>query len=63
MIRIKNLTPDIIHNNKMVEFDKLVAIKAEESIGSQMIYDICEGLREHLANMNELILGKLKELE
>ena len=28
-----------------------------------MIYEICEGLREVIGNMNELILKKLEELE
>ena len=52
MVRIKNLSPEIIYNNKMIEFEKLVAELAEENIGNQMIYDICEGLREVLSDMN-----------
>ncbi len=36
--------------------------KAEESIGTMMIYEICEALRENIINMNEIILKKLKEL-
>lgn len=63
IVRIKNLTPDIIHNNKMLEFDKLVAVKSEENLGNPMIYEICEALREILSNMNEVILKKLEELE
>ncbi len=63
IVRIKNLTPDIIHNNKMLEFEKLVASKADENIGNPMIYEICEALREIISNMNELILSKLAELE
>ena len=46
LVRLKNLTPDIIDNNRMIEFERLIAEKADESIGNQMIYDICEGLRE-----------------
>ena len=30
-IRIKNLVPDIIHNNKMAELEDIVAEKAKES--------------------------------
>ena len=28
-----------------------------------MLYDLCEHLREYLANMNEKILNKLQEIE
>ena len=63
IVRIKNLTPDIIHNNKMLEFDRLVATKADENIGNAMIYEICEAVREILSNMNDLVLKKLYELE
>jgi hypothetical protein len=45
-IIIKNLTPDIIDNNRILFFEKLVMQKAEESVGTFMIYEICEGLRE-----------------
>lgn len=62
-IIIKNLTPDIINNNLMIDFERLVLTKAEESIGTQMIYDVCEALREQISTMNEKILDKLKELD
>jgi hypothetical protein len=61
-IRLKNLSPDIINNNLILEFEKLIMKKAEESIGTMMIYEICEALRENIINMNEIILKKLKEL-
>lgn len=62
-IRIKNLCQDIIDNNLMIQFEQMVMTKAEESIGSQMIYDVCEHLREKLSDMNDKILYKLKEIE
>lgn len=40
----------------------MVTSKAEESLGMPMLYDVCEHLREQLANMNEKILNKLQEL-
>lgn len=33
-IIIKNLSQDIISNNMMIEFEKIVLFKAEESIGT-----------------------------
>ena len=61
-IRVKNMSPDIINNNMILEFEKLISNKAQESIGTFMLYEICEALREQIINMNEMILKKLKEL-
>ena len=47
----------------MIQFEQMVMTKAEESIGTQMIYDVCEHLRERLADMNEKILNKIYEIE
>jgi hypothetical protein len=58
-IRLKNLSQDIIDNNMMIVFEKLVMQKAEESLGMQMLYDVCEHLREQISNMNDKILNKL----
>lgn len=60
---LRNLTPDIIHNNLMIEFERLIIEKAEQSVGAAMIYDICEVVRDQLQNMNEKILNKLRELD
>jgi hypothetical protein len=45
-IRIKNLCKDIIDNNMILDFEKIVLTKAEESIGNLMIYDICDAIKE-----------------
>ena len=41
----------------------MIRSKAEENLGTFMIYEICESLREQLIEMNELILGKLREFD
>lgn len=61
-IRIKNLSPEIINNNIILEFDKLVTKKADESVGTMMIYEVCEALREKIGEMNDIILRKVDEL-
>lgn len=53
----------MIDNNMMIEFERLVVLKAEESVGSQMLYDVCEHLREIISNLNDKLLNKLKEYE
>ena len=62
-IRIKNLAMDIIDNNKILEFEKIVNEKAEGSLGTPMIYEICEALREILSEMNDMIISKLRVIE
>jgi hypothetical protein len=61
-IILRNLSQDIIDNNLMIHFEKLVTEKADESLGTQMLYDVCEALREKLSDMNEKILNKLDEI-
>jgi hypothetical protein len=61
-VRLKNLSPDIINNNLVLDFEKLIMKKAEESIGTMMIYEVCETVRDQIINMNEIILKKLKEI-
>jgi len=60
-VRVKNLSPEIISNNKMIEFEEEVGAKIEESMGSPVIYEVCEILRSKISDMNELILDKLRE--
>ena len=61
--RIKNLSPDIIDNNQVLNFEKIVLKKAEASIGTPMIYEMCEALREIITEMNDKVLNKLKEIQ
>lgn len=62
-IRIKNQSPDIIDNNKILDFERQAIEKAEQSVGAPMIYEVCESIREIISEMNELILKKLREIE
>ena len=61
-VRLKNLSPDIISNNLVLDFEKLIMKKAEESLGTMMIYEVCETVRDQIINMNEIILKKLREI-
>lgn len=53
---LKNLSPDIIHNNKMVEFENLIDEKKRENIGNPMVFEICEALREKICDMNLFVI-------
>lgn len=45
-MRLRNLCPEIINNNKMLELETIVQTKAEENLGNFMIFEICESIRE-----------------
>jgi hypothetical protein len=60
---LKNLSPDIMHNNKMVEMEALIDEKKRENLGNPMIFDIVEALREKICDMNEFVLEKLLEIK
>ena len=61
-VRIKNLCTDLVDNNLILHFEKLLVKKAEEVLGSPMIYEMCEALREKLVEMNDIVLKKLDEI-
>jgi hypothetical protein len=45
----------------MLILENIVKNKVDENIGNPMIFEICDALREYLADMNQLILEKLFE--
>jgi hypothetical protein len=51
-IRLKNLSVDIIDNNRMLILEEIVKNKVEENIGNPMVFEICDALREYIADMN-----------
>ena len=61
--RIKNLTPDILDNNRMLLLENMIRDKCEESIGAPMIYELTEVLREHISDMNDKILQALEDIK
>jgi len=57
------LCPEILDNNHILYFDNIVRQKSDESVGGPMIFEICDTLREHIGDMNEKILDRLKVLD
>ncbi len=48
MMRLKNLSPDILNNNMMMEFEHMARTKAEENEGNFMIFEVSDCLRERI---------------
>lgn len=58
-MRVKNLSPDILDNNNVINLERIITAKADENIGNQMIFEMCDVIREQIADMNEKILNEL----
>ena len=57
---LKNLSLDYLNNNLIDEYEQEIRAKAHEEIGNQMIFDICELLRERIADLNDSVVAKYK---
>ena len=61
-LRIKNLSPNFLNNQLLDEYETEVRAMTREMLGSQMIFDVCEHLREKIADINEGVLNKYNKI-
>ena len=59
---LKNLSPEYLNNQMIDKYEQEIRMRAHESLGSQMIFDICELLREKIGEINDKVLGKYNEI-
>ena len=45
---LKNLSPEYLNNQMIDKYEQEIRMRAHESLGSQMVFDICELLREKI---------------
>lgn len=57
-LRIKNMSTKYLDNRMIDEFEVQIRAMAHESIGTQMIFELCEHLREQIGEINDKVLGK-----
>ena len=62
-MRIKNLSPDFLDNRTIDEYEQQIREVARENLGMQMIFTICEHLREQISNINEKVLDKYNQIK
>ena len=58
--RIKNLAPDYLDNRMIDDYETEIRAKAHESLGTSMMFDLCEILREKIADLNDTVVDKFK---
>ena len=59
---LKNLSPDFLNNRMIDDYETEIRLKAHESLGTQMIFEICETLRERISDINDGVLNKYKKI-
>ena len=55
---LKNLSPNFLDNRMIDQYETEIRTKAYESIGMQMIFEICELLREKISEINDKVNDK-----
>ena len=62
-MRLKNLSSEFLDNRMLDEYESEIRKKAHESLGMQMIFEMCEHLREQISNINESVLNQYEEIQ
>lgn len=60
--RIKNLSPDYLDNTSLDYFETQMRLRGENSIGSPMVYEMVDLLKEKITSMNDDVLARLDKL-
>jgi len=58
MMLLKNLSPDYLNNQMLDEYETEIQAMAHEMIGDQMMFTLCDHLREKIAEINDNVVGK-----
>lgn len=57
-LRLKNMAPKYLDNRMLDDFESEIRAKAHESVGTQMIFELCEHLRESIGEINDKVLNQ-----
>jgi hypothetical protein len=58
ILHIKNLVIGILDNNHINKYEEMMEAKMEELVGTPMIFEICDMIREEISALNDIILGE-----
>ena len=61
--RIKNLSQEYIDNAVLDKYEDEMRECAEENLGSMMIFQMCDLIKEKITEINDKVLEKLEEIE
>jgi hypothetical protein len=60
--RLKNLSPDYMDNRFLDRCETLLSERAGECIGSMMLFEMCDLIKEKITAVNDEVLQKVDEL-
>lgn len=62
ILLLKNLSPDYLNNTMLDEYETEIKQMAQEMKGEQMIFALCDHLREKIAEINDEVVGKFNQI-
>ena len=57
--RLKNMSPDYMDNRFIDRCETLLRQKGDELVGSMMIFEMCDLIKELMTNINDEVLAKV----
>ena len=61
--KVKNLSPDYIDNAVLDKYEDEMREVGQENIGSMMIFQMCDLMKEKITDINDDVLAKLDLIE
>lgn len=61
--RLKNLSPDYMDNNFLDRCENLMRTRAEDSLGSFMLFEMADVVKELMTEINDEVLAKIDAIE
>ena len=61
--KVKNLSPDYIDNAVLDKYEDEMRELGNENLGTMMIYQMCDYMKEKITEINDEVLAKLEKLE
>tara|TARA_B110000285_G_C14939299_1_gene521202 strand:- start:257 stop:847 length:591 start_codon:yes stop_codon:yes gene_type:complete len=62
-LNLKNMSPQYLDNAMLDDYETQARVMTREMLGSQMIFDICESMREKIAAINDEVLNKYYKIK
>ena len=59
---LKNLSPDYLDNQMLDAYETEIQAMAREMIGDQMMFNLCDHLREKIAEINDQVVDKFNKI-
>ena len=61
-MRLKNKSPDYLNNANLDDYETEIRALARENVGMQQIFLVADHLREKIAEINDVVLGKYNNI-